>query len=161
MQAPDPNAVAQLVSNPALTAAVVQLASMATHGFTGMMSAHGLEVVKSLPWIGPKWSKMSRWAKVVWGGVLALGMSLGVTGAFHYDPAVQGGFLTITLAGIGRASVGSHIWGLMQSWSSQQFTYNLALQPKVVAGSAPVAGVAPPVPVPVAVVPPAPAAAGS
>jgi hypothetical protein len=148
----DPN-LATLVSNPALTAAVVQLASMATHAFTGLASAHGLEVLKSVPWFGSKWTKMSTTGKVLCGGVLAFCASLGVTGAFNYDSTHSGGVLVITLAGISATSIGSHVWGLMQSWSAQQFTYNVAIQPKTVTGSVPLAGAPPPVPLPVVVAP--------
>jgi hypothetical protein len=148
----DPNALP--VSNPDLTAAVSQISAFLSHLTVGGTSAHLLQWAKARPGFAKVWGVMSDRSKSVIAAVLALLGSLGITSAFHYDPAV--GILTATWTGITAASVGAHVWSFTQSYVMQTAWYKTIIKATVISGALPIAG-QPVVPVPVVPVAPAPA----
>jgi hypothetical protein len=146
----DPNAVAQLVANPDLVAAVSQISSFLSHLTVGATSAHFLQWVKQRPSIAPFWKLMSDREKSIAAATLATLGSLGVTAGFHYDPTK--GILTATFAGVTAANIYQHVWSFIQEYVLQTGWYKGLIKATAVQGAPLVAG-QPIVPVPVIVAP--------
>jgi hypothetical protein len=155
-----------LVTNPDLTAAVVQISSFLSHLSVGGASAHILEWVKGHPVAGKMWALLSKRGKVLIGALMAGAGSLGVTATFAHDPHAQAGVYTVLLTGLTGPSILQHAWSFVQSWLLQQGWYQTVIQPKPVTGAAPAAPIpgvvaVPPVPVPVVVERPVPPYVGT
>ena len=150
----DPNALP--VSNPDLTAAVVQISSFLSHLSVSGASAHLIEWIKGHPTAGKMWALLSKRGRVVVGAFVAGAGSLGVTATFQHDPHAQAGVYTILLTGLTGPSILQHAWSFVQSWLLQQGWYMSIIQPKPVTGAAPSTGTGgqptvQPTPVPVVV----------
>jgi hypothetical protein len=129
-----------VVSNPDLQAQVAnlnavltQLSSFASHITVGGASAHILEWAKGKPGVARWWDLLSGRSKTIVGGLLAFFGSIGISAAFSHDPQ-QAGVYSIVLTGVTLPSIGSHLWGFIQSWVLQQGWYSALIKPTAVTG---------------------------